>query len=946
MKKSLFKRAISAAVSVPLALTQCVLPAIAAEPAVNASASNNATDITIGTFTDVAVESTPDFNGATGVYTQESTWYKTVNTAFMSLENDVVFDVEQEQLDSMFAKVIDKAGSYAKEVEMILNNIKDVKATANSEGKIVVTAKLMDISSSIEELCEEEVNKAIDEIKAKYDGQYTGALDDFAFECPAIEGTLTATVDMSEVATSKGGKVTYELSNADGTFKGIDAIVDYVNDKFEEIKDEINKEINKLLADAKGKLDEAQKQVDDAQLKLNEKKAQLANAEKEVSLKEAECKEAENEIAEIEEEIANAPAGADTSDAEAKLADAKKKLADAEKKIAEVKAQIVDYNKQADDAQKQLDDANEKLVQAKADFEKAGGTASEKVDAYFADFESKIDEILEKIDELKSESKTFKGKDVNEVLAQIADTKTDKELLNKLIAKMPASIEAVKNNATANAYFDKAVNKANEILADTDYAVAVTLADACEFAEGLSNVVVSYESGVATFTATFEDDQYDELVKEYENTLAITSSVKKIEATIDIEAMYKGDGEFKINSITREFTANAVTTTTTPATTTTEEVVTTTAEPGTTTEEVVTTTVEPGTTAEPGTTTEEVVTTTAEPGTTTEEVVTTTAEPGTTTEEVVTTTAEPGTTTGDIVTTTAEPGTTTGDIVTTTAEPGTTTAESGTTTEEVVTTTAEPGTTTGDVITTTVEPGTTGPIVTTPQVFDFNDCYINTQNGVDGFEATEGYYFSHDTNSFNKAQIKKLVVTAVAKNGQEIPGVNLLDEADMIAKLGGVIDYSFGTQTPKSVFDPAKGNKYAVNVYVGSGEDMIELSDENVIPFTVDAYIGVKGDVTLDNNVDALDASRVLSYYARASVNTSDANIEMLPGKNGDQFIENLVCFLGDVSEDEYSVDNWKKTEVDRRDDINASDASLILAYYARSSTSKDVTWADVVKKA
>ena len=914
MKKSLFKRAISAAVSVPLALTQCVLPAIAAEPAVNASASNNATDITIGTFTDVDVESTPDFNGATGVYTQESTWYKTVNTAFMSLENDVVFDVEQEQLDSMFAKVIDKAGSYAKEVEMILNNIKDVKATANSEGKIVVTAKLMDISSSIEELCEEEVNKAIDEIKAKYDGQYTGELDDFAFECPAIEGTLTATVDMSEVATSKGGKVTYELSNADGTFKGIDAIVDYVNDKFEEIKGEIN--------------NEAQKQVDDAQLELNKANDKLAEAKDEVLAKEAEIAEAEAEVAELEEEIKNAPAGADTTEAEKKLKDAKNKIADAQDKIAEVKNQIADYEKQAEKAQKDLDTAKETLAAAKTDFEKAGGTASEKVDAYFAGFESKIDSILEKIDELKSESKTFKGKDVNEVLAQIADTKTDKELLNKLIAKMPASIEAVKNNATANAYFDKAVNKANEILADTDYAVAVTLADACEFAEGLSNVVVSYESGVATFTATFEDDQYDELVKEYENTLAITSSVKKIEATIDIEAMYKGDGEFKINSITREFTANAVTTTTTPATTTTEEVVTTTAEPGTTTEEVVTTT------AEPGTTTEEVVTTTAEPATTTEEVVTTTAEPGTTTGDIVTTTAEPGTTTGDIVTTTAEPGTTTGDIVTTTAEPGTTTAEPGTTTPIDGTTT------------TPVDGTTTTPIVTTPQVFDFNDCYINTQNGVDGFEATEGYYFSHDTNSFNKAQIKKLVVTAVAKNGQEIPGVNLLDEADMIAKLGGVIDYGFGTQTPNSVFDRAKGNKYAVNVYVGSGENMIELSNENVIPFTVDAYIGVKGDVTLDNEVDSLDASRVLSYYTNTSINVSGANIEMLPGKNDDQFIENLVCFLGDINEDEYSADNWKKIEADRT--LNASDASWILAYYAQTSIGKPkdiTTWNYVLGK-
>ena len=133
----------------------------------------------------------------------------------------------------------------------------------------------------------------------------------------------------------------------------------------------------------------------------------------------------------------------------------------------------------------ELEIAKETLKTAQVDFEKAGGTASAKIDEYFDGFTSKIDKAIEKIEELKNESKTFSGATVDEALAQIASTTTGSDLLNKILAKMPSSVDAVVANGTANTYFNNAVNKINEIVADSGYAVAITLADAGEFAEKL-----------------------------------------------------------------------------------------------------------------------------------------------------------------------------------------------------------------------------------------------------------------------------------------------------------------------------------------------------------------------------------------------------------------------------------------------------------------------------
>ena len=47
--------------------------------------------------------------------------------------------------------------------------------------------------------------------------------------------------------------------------------------------------------------------------------------------------------------------------------------------------------------------------------------------------------------------------------------------------------------------------------------------------------------------------------------------------------------------------------------------------------------------------------------------------------------------------------------------------------------------------------------------------------------------------------------------------------------------------------------------------------------------------------------------------------------------LDQLAAFLGDVTEDEYSVVNWKTTKSGRV--IDAVDAARILSYYAKRST-------------
>ncbi len=129
--------------------------------------------------------------------------------------------------------------------------------------------------------------------------------------------------------------------------------------------------------------------------------------------------------------------------------------------------------------------------------------------------------------------------------------------------------------------------------------------------------------------------------------------------------------------------------------------------------------------------------------------------------------------------------------------------------------------------------------------------------------------------------------------------------------------------------------KYDIPVYYGS----MALTDKSGKALTVTAYIGVKGDATLNNTVDASDASAVLSYYASVQTNGNTGDtVKLQTTDTGLQVsspideLDQLAAFLGDVNENEWSADNWKKRKTERS--LNASDASNILAYYAKRQSS------------
>lgn len=80
-------------------------------------------------------------------------------------------------------------------------------------------------------------------------------------------------------------------------------------------------------------------------------------------------------------------------------------------------------------------------------------------------------------------------------------------------------------------------------------------------------------------------------------------------------------------------------------------------------------------------------------------------------------------------------------------------------------------------------------------------------------------------------------------------------------------------------------------------------------------YFPNLGNAVMDSAVDAIDASFVLTYYAKTSTGT---DVELTE-------IEQKCC------------------DVDRNGSINALDASLILTYYAKNATQQNPDWDDLI---
>ncbi len=313
------------------------------------------------------------------------------------------------------------------------------------------------------------------------------------------------------------------------------------------------------------------------------------------------------------------------------------------------------------------------------------------------------------------------------------------------------------------------------------------------------------------------------------------------------------------------------------------------------------------------------------PVTTSTSTTTQTTGPDTTTDtttETTETTDTTATTSTSTSQTTGEDSTSTTTESTTTEDPNKTTTTSSTSTTQTTASTTGEGETTTTTTTTTIP--AEGKLVATATVVD-------------------GFYFNHDSRSFNAGHVSDLSIKLVKADGTS-------EDVAVDTSLITFKEQVSGKDNPMEAYREEQTNfTYIVDVLY-DGKPLVDADGK---PMTFKAYIGVKGDSNLDNKADAKDASNALAFYSKASVmqeGDSSDNIRLNPdaneiiNNNPDLDLDQFGAFLVDVDQDVYDLDNWKTKKSGRV--IDAKDASAILAFYSKMSTSAtdaQETWNEVL---
>ena len=224
------------------------------------------------------------------------------------------------------------------------------------------------------------------------------------------------------------------------------------------------------------------------------------------------------------------------------------------------------------------------------------------------------------------------------------------------------------------------------------------------------------------------------------------------------------------------------------------------------------------------------------------------------------------------------------------------------------------------------------------------------------FKTKPGYYFSHDDGTDGKGNV--LTERGFQAN-QLVSYTFMLTYEDELGNVYGPFEkdfigdsvISFGGATPYSVFnDPSNQdgnggylkNYFEIPLFI----DGVPLEFDGGVQVTIPVYIGLKGDANLNNVVDAVDASLVLECYASVMVNEIPAPEFRINGVSihATEELQTLACFLADVTENEFSPDNFAMPRSERT--IDADDASKILSYYSEVSTGSPAnieTWNKVL---
>ena len=264
MKKSFLKRAIASAVAVPLALTQCIMPVLAVEVP---------TDIAVAADTAVATHLTADSFTNIDPDKTESNWNE-VFAGILLTQPDFSRNINPSVLANF---IVSNAGTYKDFVANLCTKLDNTTVSYAFGNGFVVKGHLDDAGSIVANSIQSRIDNAIAGTVEQY-GDYVdfSSIQNIDFSSLHISADVEIAIDTTVIDPTKSASVTYKITAEDGktyTFGGSDTVVNYANEKFQQIKNivtysvanisdetarnEIAVSLNNMFAGYQNKIDKA-----------------------------------------------------------------------------------------------------------------------------------------------------------------------------------------------------------------------------------------------------------------------------------------------------------------------------------------------------------------------------------------------------------------------------------------------------------------------------------------------------------------------------------------------------------------------------------------------------------------------------------------------------------------------------------------------------------------
>ncbi len=270
MKNSLFKRAIAAAATVPLALTQCFTVATTVAVDTAAPVANGKTvTLNNGVESSILYVTPDESDGVAYDRTNATLWTKVADWNFDA--SGILTDVGNGanatgtlDLTKTYEKLIEKSGEFKEVTKSLTEQIGDVNYSVDKDGNITITATLGDITSTFTEGASKTIGGALKNIADQYGIEDFETPDNF-FEGIVIGGDIEIKINAAELqnGTTVNGELTFVDVATGNVYKG-SKVIDWALEKFALLTDTAKSTCADYEAEYEIDMDDAAKQIDDS----------------------------------------------------------------------------------------------------------------------------------------------------------------------------------------------------------------------------------------------------------------------------------------------------------------------------------------------------------------------------------------------------------------------------------------------------------------------------------------------------------------------------------------------------------------------------------------------------------------------------------------------------------------------------------------------------------